>query len=96
MIERSSDSGLWLEDSVICMKNIGEAKNKKLVDVGVVTVNDMSKLTDDLIISISNRTTISKKLLTKFRVTAKEAEKGSSPYPKSYNYVEGQSNPYKY
>ena len=96
LIERSTDSGLWMEDSVVFMKNIGEAKKKKLVEAGVVTVRDMSNLSDDAIIAVSNVTKIQKKTLTNFRAIAKEAEQGISPYPKSYDYVEGQSNPYKF
>jgi predicted Fe-Mo cluster-binding NifX family protein len=50
-----------MDDSVIHMKNIGEAKMTKLVSAGVRTVKDISNLSDDAIMTVSQSTNISKK-----------------------------------
>jgi hypothetical protein len=85
---------LWVEDSVIHLKNIGPAKAKKLEEQNVPTVRVlMSKNANDLV-NLSVSTGISRKILTDCVAQCAEAQQGATPYPIPFDWVEGQANPY--
>ena len=88
------DGTIWMKDPVIHLSKIGVARQAKLESVGVTTVEELASLTSELIINLSHQTRMSVKTLTEYRDQALTAETGYSPYPKPFDYVEGQENPY--
>ena len=85
---------LWIEDTVVYLKNIGPAKAKKLEEAGVTTVKKLVSMNDAEMKILSTITKLSMKLLGECKEQGKSAQQGSSPYPIPFDYVEGHANPY--
>ena len=85
---------LWIDDSVIHLKNIGPAKAKKLEEATVTTVKILVSKTGTQLKELSTASGLSMKLLTDCVLQGVEAQAGATPYPIPFDYVEGHANPY--
>ena len=93
-IERP-DGSLWMEDSLIFLKGVGEKKREKLHDAGLKTLKDICNLTSNDLKKIQEKTRIGLKSLLTYQVEAMTATSGTSPFPKTFDWVTGNDNPYE-
>ena len=92
--EQRPDGSVWKNDSVIHLNKIGVARMAKLEKEGISKVQDLVSLDSEEIKKLSKKIRSSIKVLTEYKEQAMAAQEGDCPYPKEYDYVQGQENPY--
>ena len=86
---------LWMEDSLDCIKGIGEKKCESLKKANVIKLEDLCKLDDEGLKKVQNVSRIGIKSLRTYRENALKATAGVSPFPKPFDWVTGNKNPYE-
>ena len=93
--EERPKGSIWDSDSVTKLNGVGAVKESKLKLVGIETVGDMASLVDvTRMKEIQKVTRIQIKSLKTYQLQAVTATRGDCPFPKRFDWVEGNSNPY--
>jgi hypothetical protein len=93
-IERPEGT-LWMEDPVEWIKGIGKKKKECLKKANVLKVKDLCGLEKEELGNIQKISRIGVKTLRSFQDDALKAKAGVSPYPKAFDWVTGNRNPYE-
>jgi hypothetical protein len=94
-LEKRPEGSLWLNDKVTELKKIGPAKAIKLQSAGIYTVLDVKRMNEETMKDVSRVSGIGEKTLLDLKEQSNDALPGDSPYPISFDWVEGNTNPYK-
>ena len=93
--EERPKGSIWMDDSVDRLKGIGLARLAKLESIELKTVKDIANLDDHRLKEIQKMTGIGVACLKTYREEAKTASAGTSCYPKPFDWIKGNSNPYQ-
>jgi hypothetical protein len=77
------------------LKGVGERKRERLEKAGIFKLKDLCGLDDDSLKKIQESSRISVKFLKTYQEEAENATDGKSSFPKNFDWVMGNSNPYE-
>ena len=86
---------LWKEDPLDKLKGVGKCKCDKLKTAGIMKLQDLCELDDDALRKVQESSRISVKFLKTYQDQARKATDGKSPFPKNFDWVAGNANPYE-
>jgi ribosomal protein S13 len=88
---------LFEEDELCCIPGIGKKVKKKIEDkFSINSVMEMASLSDSEMLSLSKICSININTVNKWRDVCQDMKPGKCIYPYSFDYVEGQANPYEH
>jgi predicted flap endonuclease-1-like 5' DNA nuclease len=85
---------IWENDKLTYLQGIGPVKAAKLSSVGINSINDLKNTSDEEVKSIALVTKQKPSVIFKWREATKLAKPGDSEFPKYFDHIEGNDNPY--
>ena len=93
-LKQRPQGSIWMNDLVVHLNKIGATRQAKLEIEGMKEIKDLVSLDAAGIKILSTKVGMSVKALTEYIVQVLISQEGTSPYPKPYDLVEGNENPY--
>ncbi len=92
--EQRQKGDIWDNDKLTFVPGIGPVKAAKLSSVGINSIQDLKNTSDEEVNRIALVTKQRPSVIFKWREATKLAKPGDSEFPKYFDHIEGNDNPY--